>query len=245
MIRELRIMEFEDRWEIWSGRKLLAVGKKSDDEERLIFGLYHGYASPESRDKFILKVVGDWLRGNEENKKYQKEVNMMNVRKMTLKEVFGNDYSFMNITKSVCYIEEINENVFEKLKEWGAKEVDDIWLEWVIEEYYWKDWLYAGMSKEYCFGLSVEGKVCYLQFMEDCILVLKMFLGLRTDVRWKEISSIRVFVKFKDSAGLLIVIDEVRRSAVLISSFEMEAVAKSLRFKANEVESWSKKEGGD
>jgi len=61
-MRELRIIEFDDRIEIWDGRKLVAYGQKSTEDDLLTFVAYMGYTSPEDKVKFITKVVRDWIR---------------------------------------------------------------------------------------------------------------------------------------------------------------------------------------
>ena len=61
-MRELRIIEFDDRIEIWDGKKLVAYAKKSTEDDLLTFASYLGYTSPEDKEKFVTKVVGDWIR---------------------------------------------------------------------------------------------------------------------------------------------------------------------------------------
>jgi len=61
-MRELRIIEFDNRIEIWDGNKLVAYGKKSTEDDLLTFVSYLGYTSPEDKEKFVTKVVGDWIR---------------------------------------------------------------------------------------------------------------------------------------------------------------------------------------
>jgi len=61
-MRELRIIEFDDRIEIWDGKRLVAYGKKSTEDDLLTFTSYLGYTSPEGKEEFVTQVVGDWAR---------------------------------------------------------------------------------------------------------------------------------------------------------------------------------------
>ncbi len=61
-MRELRILEFKKRIEIWEDNKLIAYAKKSEDD-LFTFTVHHGYTSPENREQFIVNVVKSWIHG--------------------------------------------------------------------------------------------------------------------------------------------------------------------------------------
>ena len=63
-MKELRIIELENRVEIWENNKLIAFGKKSG--EMMDFVIFDGSrVTPEEKDWFIKKVVAEWVERKE------------------------------------------------------------------------------------------------------------------------------------------------------------------------------------